>query len=421
MVALPDAAASHYQQEQRIGAVTASGLARLWSQLDDSVGLDTGYARIEPRVLELIVAGQAAAARTGVAYVSEVLYETDQVDLPVMTMRPEAFAGTAADGRDLGGLFYSSVTKTKEAVAAGASIDVALLQGRNELVKLALTTVADSNREAVSGAMGIRPAVEGWVRMLNPPSCGRCAILAGKFFRWNQGFQRHPRCDCRHIPASESIAGDLTTDPYEYFRSLAPAEQDKLFGRIEARAINDGADIYRVMNTKTRGLATGGRQAAKYGTPSRLTVDEIYRQAGHRTNAIRMMTEEGYITGPQNAAGNILGRVNGFGQLGKGGRARAASDSVIEATMTGVRNPLDRYTMTAAERRMYDAWYRANAAKSGYWPRSIGANSADKNTRMMPITDQQRGLVARELQRQLDDLPNQPQQVRDLARTLGLI
>ena len=419
MATPPDAAADHYQQQQRLGAITASGAKRLWSQIGDD--FDAGYARIESRMLELVTAGQQAAAATGAAYISKVLYETEQVDLPVTTVDPASFAGTAADGRDLGGLFYGSVTTAKEAVKNGASLDAALLQGRNELVKLALTTVADANRESIGAAMGARPAVEGWVRMLNPPSCGRCAILAGKFFRWNAGFQRHPRCDCRHIPASEALAGDLTTDPYAYFKSLSGAEQEKLFGRIEARAINDGADIYRVMNTKTRGLATGGRQAVKYGTPSRLTVDEIYRQAGHRTNAIRMMTEEGYITGPQNAAGNILGRVSGFGQLGKGGRARAASNSVIEASMTGIRNPLDRYTMTAAERRVYDAWYRANAAKSGYWPASIGANSADKNTRLMRITDDQRGLVERELQRQLDDLPNQPKQVNDLARTLGLI
>lgn len=416
---LPDAAAGHYQQQQRLGAITAAGVKRLWAQLGDD--FDGSYARIEPRLLELVTAGQAAAARTGAAYISQVLYDTEQVDLPIMSISPDQFAGTAADGRDLGGLFYSAVVSTKEAVKSGASPDAALLRGRNELVMLALTTVADANRESVSAAMGVRPAVEGWVRMLNPPSCGRCAILAGKFFRWNQGFQRHPRCDCRHIPASEAIANDFTTDPYAYFKSLSGADQEKLFGRIEARAINDGADIYRVMNTKTRGLATGGRQAVKYGTPSRLTVDEIYRQAGTRTNAVRLMTQEGYITGPQTAAGNILGRVDGFGQLGKGGRARAASDAVVEATMTGVRNPLNRYTMTAAERRVYDAWYRANAAKSGYWPRSIGANSADKNTRLMRITDEQRGLVERELQRQLDDLPNQPKQVNDLARRLGLI
>ncbi|MEF2979095.1 hypothetical protein [Subtercola sp. YIM 133946] len=415
----PDTAAEHYTQQQRIGAVTASGAKRLWALVGDD--FDSGFSRIEDRLLELITAGQAAAARTGAAYVSDVLYETDQVDLPTMTVDPESFAGTAPDGRDLGGMFYSAVTSAKEAVKNGATLDAALQQGRNEVVKLALTTVSDANRESIGTAMGVRPAVEGWVRMLNPPSCGRCVILAGKFFRWNQGFQRHPRCDCRHIPSSEALAGDFTTDPYQYFKSLGGAEQEKLFGRVEARAINDGADIYRVMNTKARGLATGGQQARKYGTPSRLTVDQIYRQAGHRTNAIRMMTEEGYVTGPQTAAGNILGRVNGFGQLGRGGTRRAASDSIVEATMTGIRNPLNRYTMTAAERRVYDSWYRANAAKSGYWPASIGANSADKFTRLKKITAEQRGLVERELQTQLDDLPNQPKQVNDLARQLGLI
>lgn len=420
MATVSDAAAAHYQQQQRINTVTANAVSRLW-QTRVGEDIDATYARAEGSILEMVATGQQAAARTGADYISQVLYDTEQVDLPVATVNPAAFAGTAADGRDLGGLFYSSVTSAKDAVAGGASLDEALLVGRRQLVMLALTTVADANRESIGAAMGARPAVEGWVRMLNPPSCGRCAILAGKFFRWNEGFKRHPRCDCRHIPASESIADDFTTNPYEYFKSLSGDDQVKLFGKSEARAINDGADIYRVMNVQTRGLGTGGRQATKYGTPRRLTVDEIYRQAGTRTNALRMMADEGYITGPQVAGGNILGRVDGFGQFGKGGRARGASDAVVEATMTGVRNPLDRYTMTAAERRVYDAWYRANAAKSGYWPRSIGANSADRNTRLMPITDAQRDLVAREMQRQLDDLPNQPKQVNDLARLLGLI
>jgi hypothetical protein len=120
--------------------------------------------------------------------------------------------------------------------------------------------------------------------MLNPPSCNRCVVLAGKWFRWNQGFQRHPRCDCRHIPSTENISGDITTDPYAYFKSLTAEQQTATFGRIEARAINDGADIYRVVNISQRGMPTAGsKQAIKYGTPRKMTVDQIYRTAGTRT------------------------------------------------------------------------------------------------------------------------------------------
>ncbi len=92
--------------------------------------------------------------------------------------------------------------------------------------------------------------------MLNPPSCSRCIILAGRWYRWNEGFRRHPRCDCQHIPASESVAGDMRVDPYETFRSMTLEEQERTFGRSQARAIRDGADIYRVVNINQRGLAT---------------------------------------------------------------------------------------------------------------------------------------------------------------------
>ncbi|MBK6887020.1 MAG: hypothetical protein IPH03_11745 [Tetrasphaera sp.] len=41
----------------------------------------------------------------------------------------------------------------------------------------------------------------GYIRVLSPPSCDRCSVLGGKWFKWNTGFARHPGCDCKHVPA----------------------------------------------------------------------------------------------------------------------------------------------------------------------------------------------------------------------------
>ncbi len=247
--------------------------------------------------------------------------------------------------------------------------------------------------------------------MLNPPSCKRCIILAGKWFRWNEGFLRHPRCDCRHIPASENIAGDFTTDPYQAFHALTPEQQEKEFGKIEARAIRDGADIYRVVNLQARGLGTA-RAGRLYGTPTRVTIDDIYRTAGTRTNAIRLMTENGYITGPQVPGGNVVGFREGFGQFGRGGTRVAASTSVFDARVSGIRDRLNRYTMTAAERRLYDAHSMRQTVLESRNPFSTSGR---------PLTEADFALAERMYRKQLADLGNQPQQVRDLARLLGMI
>src|SRR5690606_25790677 len=108
----------------------------------------------------------------------------------------------------------------------------------------------------------------------------RCVILAGRFYRKNTGFQRHPGCDCRHIPASESVAGDLAVDPRAYFDSLTEAEQDKAFTKAGAEAIRAGADIGQVVNAR-RGMYTAqGQLLTREGTTSRGRAFQALRDGG---------------------------------------------------------------------------------------------------------------------------------------------
>ena len=79
--------------------------------------------------------------------------------------------------------------------------------------------------------------------------------------------------------------------------------------------------------------------------------------------------------------------------------------------------------MTAAERRLYDAAYRARWADAGYRPNSVGANSADRGLGLRPITAAE-SAAARELllteRAKLSD-PDTPASVIELARLLGLL
>lgn len=158
----------------------------------------------------------------------------------------------------------------------------------------------------------------GWVRVLTPPSCSRCVLLAGRWYRWSEHFYRHDNCDCIHVVSTREGASEFVVKPGDYFDSLTPSQQVALFGRSQSEAIRDGADPTQVINATTRKGAlysVDGVQYTREGTSkrgeyrrnssagkknaARLTPAEIYRQAGDdRNEARRLLRSFGYITGP---------------------------------------------------------------------------------------------------------------------------
>jgi hypothetical protein len=99
-----------------------------------------------------------------------------------------------------------------------------------------------------------RPNLGGYVRVLNPPSCQRCAILAGRFYRWSSGFRRHPRCDCVNLPSEQAgwaKSEGFLTDPMDAYRERSDPRPDQ----AQVNAIENGADIGQVVNA-TRGMST---------------------------------------------------------------------------------------------------------------------------------------------------------------------
>lgn len=208
----------------------------------------------------IIAAIQYLAARDALDSIEPMLDEQNISAPLVGRIDPSAFAGTASDGRPLDSLFG-------QASDPGA------------LGLMAVTQIQDAARGAAGVSIAGRPHV-GYVRMLNPPSCSRCGVLAGKFYRFNQGFQRHPRCDCRHIPSTEDRAGDLTTRPDEYFDSLSAAEQDRIFTKAGAEAIRNGADISQVVSARSGMTTAAGRltrdQFGNFTTTSGITSRGVF-------------------------------------------------------------------------------------------------------------------------------------------------
>ncbi|WDF32242.1 hypothetical protein PTW37_10185 [Arthrobacter agilis] len=347
-------------------SVSAANISASWEE---------ALGSLVPTVTKL----QLSVAAESVDYVSAALAGQGLYEAPDGFADPRNFAGVAPDGRSLSRLLLSPATRAKTAIGAGASVTEALAEGGRALDMLMKTTISDTGRAAASVDLAARPRT-GYVRMLNLPSCGRCVVMAGRFYRWNAGFLRHPRCDCRHIPSTENAAGDLRTDAYEAFNSYTPAQQDKHFGKAGAQAIRDGADISQVVNSR-RGMSASGlmtkegtskrgnfRQTS--GRTQRLTPQAIYQLNNEdRTAAVKDLERYGYILpGGQNPLGALRGQREGYGALGRGGTRVGATAAVDKARETGVRDPRIRATMTAAERRLADAESAWRAVQQGRNP-----------------------------------------------------
>lgn len=287
----PRATRDSRQLQQRLTVTALAAIRRAWGGM--GADFDTSWRRVAPQLILLLSASQLRAATNGAAYVSEVLAETSQHDDPAGVVRPRQFAGAASDGRPLPSLLYGAVATSKRHVANGAEYQTALTYGRRWLDMAVTTQIADAYRGSTGVAIAARPRVEGYARALTPPSCPRCAILAGRWYRWNAAFDRHPRCDCSQIPVSERAAGDYRTDPDKAF------EADQITGLTEAEraALDSGADMSRVVNARRgasglRSLTTTELSGRRVG---RMTPEGIYAEAATRDDAIRLLIENGYL------------------------------------------------------------------------------------------------------------------------------
>lgn len=413
MASVPQAAREHYEAMQSLQMVVISAGRRAWRSVDPRF-LGESWAEALSDLTPVVAAAQVRAARSGSSYGAMTLAQQGSWVPPDAFVEPRAFGGYAADGRSLEGLLLSPIVRTKSALRreqifdeetgafAGWSSPVpmttALARGQSSLDTILRTAVADAGRQAAGADTTSRRGV-GYIRMLNPPSCIRCAVLAGRFYRWNSGFQRHPKCDCVHVQSrvgstAAAKSEGLIEDPMDYFNSLSSSEQDKLFGVANSQAIRDGADMSRVSNayrgrsglTTTEGTSRRGFASDMRGR--RLTPEGIYKTAGSREEALRLLEQNGY-TYP---GGKSPKPLEGYGALGRGGQRVGARTVVDEARRTGVRDG-SRYTMTAAERRVLDSEQRYLAVLDGRNPYSRSGSGLTPTISAQVETDYRRWLA----------------------------
>ena len=366
----PETAVKHYRAMLRLQRSARAAAAVAWSSLSAAY-LSESWGSVSPALERAVSRLQLDAATRGAGYGGNTLADQGLYEAPEAWVDPSSLAGVSSRGAPLGAALYSAIPHTKDLIAGGMPERVALARGREVLQISAAAQVADAGRTAAGLDTFARPRV-GYVRMLNPPSCSRCSVLAGRFYRNNEGFRRHPRCDCVHVPTTRTEAAEsegLVHDPYAYFESLSESAQDKTFGKAQAQAIRDGADLFQVVNAR-RGMSyagvssDGSRRGQKVASDftregatrralwgganpkgKRLTPDAIYAQGLPREATLDLLAKHGYLL-PQ-------------GQ-------------VAEGAIRGAGPVIPRSGLTAAEKRLQTARLRWGAVQDGRNPHGRG-------------------------------------------------
>jgi hypothetical protein len=297
---LPSVAVAYGAAQRRQRNAALYEIEDLWRRVG-TADITSDFLNVAPELFQVANATQDRLGAAAVEYVPQVLEATGQSKAitPRFDVASDAMTGYAGSGVGTEVIAYGAVTRAKAAIEAGVAPSTALYQGGQWLTAAFGTVFADTSR-MTEGMAGFARPVSGYVRMLNGESCGRCIILAGKFYRKNAGFKRHPGCDCRHIPASENLAGDMTTNPIDYLDELDDDRLAKALGsKANARAYNDGADPGQLINAYRQPGGSRGpggipsiKTAQVYGKDVKYTLEGTTRRgmANYQMREVRALS-----------------------------------------------------------------------------------------------------------------------------------
>ncbi len=295
-------------EQRRLSLRAQRKIAQLWY----SVGPDfeNGFLRVAPEILRIMNATQLQIAKNAQEYMPEITRFTGAGSLMgEYSFDPAAMVGTTGDGLTSPGLAYGSVTHTKDALGGGMSLAQARARGGAYLSTAAETLFADTGR-TYEAMEGFSHKVTTYVRALTPPSCGRCAIIAGQPTRASEAFQRHPKCDCHNVPVGSGEGAEYLTDPHEYLAELdgrgdEAALRKALGSQSNVDAWRDyGADPYALVNGYRGGLAP----AQVYGRNVKYTTEGMSRR-GNAAWQMSRVRELSRAAGAREVGIGPLGRI----------------------------------------------------------------------------------------------------------------
>lgn len=182
-------ARNHYAQQRRIALSVLSAIRKLFAQ--------TPRPAI-PQIAATTAGYQYASASMSSATIAGFADKESQV-------LARAFMGVSSHGFSLVEPIIATIDRVipapVEAIPSPWWTDPQ--EFMQELEQLIVSEVQDAGRSASQVEIVAAPDWQNYVRMLTPPSCARCTILAGRIYRDLEAFQRHPQC----FPAGTIVSG----------------------------------------------------------------------------------------------------------------------------------------------------------------------------------------------------------------------
>ncbi|SDC25618.1 VG15 protein [Actinokineospora iranica] len=314
-----------YSSQQYAVRHAVQGAQDAWSHLNPRDLVGSWETEVRPRAVIAAEEAQITAAASAAPYVAAALLAAGAVSAPLGRVVAGAFAGFASNGLPLRALLDYVLAYLHRALGLGMAPSEARALGLARLLTYVSTEVGDAGRIAVQTAMIAEPQVAGYERIVRLPACGRCVILAGRLYRYSEGFLRHPRCDCgmRPVTHEQWETENPHNHPDALFARMSTAQQDKAFGTGDAAAIRAGADMARVVNARRAGAVyvAGGRELTREATTlrgvgrelgdvakqqgrryrasgtARPTAAQIVNSADDRTELVAQLRRYGYLTG----------------------------------------------------------------------------------------------------------------------------
>jgi hypothetical protein len=253
-VSVESDALAYYTDTALLSKQAIAAILALWRRLDAG-NISGSWSALMPDAVAALVAAETVAAELADPYLSQVL--------------DNSAASAAIDVGGMvepsGSLLYLPAVQANNLIGQGLGVGAALTAAAHRLAMYTQTSVADTARSAVAAGMAARPHAHGYYRALRPPSCARCAILAGRFYKWNTGFKRHPRC----FPAGTAVSGPAALAASRRWYEgelvvLATASGEKLSltgnhpvltsrGWVPANLLQEGDEVVR--STRPEGAA----------------------------------------------------------------------------------------------------------------------------------------------------------------------
>jgi hypothetical protein len=298
-------ARSHYDRQRRISLAALAALRKLFA------------LNPKPSIPQIAATGAGYQYASAVVSASTIAGFADKQPQSIA----HAFMGVSSRGFSLTEPIIATIDRIVpapiEPMPAAWWDDAQAFM--SELEQLFVSEVQDAGRTASQVEIAAEPTWQNYVRMLNPPSCARCTILAGRIYRDLDHFDRHPLCDCVMVPVQDWQAAHdegLVASPDQAFRD----GQVRGLSQADAQAIRDGADMTEIVNA-TRGTSAPGitnalttdafghrvkatthgttkRAAWRKANPTRLVrlrPESIYDIAKDHEDALRLLRIYGYL------------------------------------------------------------------------------------------------------------------------------